>query len=139
MPTVHTAYLGNLRTQATHLQSGTSILTDAPTDNNGRGEAFSPTDLVVTALGSCIITTMGIFAQRHDINLTGSTMDITKVMSSEPPRRIAKIEIKLTMMSETELSDADRQKLIRVAHTCPVAISLHPDVEQIIDFEWGNK
>ena len=139
MPTVHTSYLGNLRTQATHLQSGTSILTDAPTDNNGRGEAFSPTDLVVTALGSCIITTMGIFAQRHDINLTGSTMDITKVMSSEPPRCISKIEIKLTMMSETELSDTDRQKLIRVAHTCPVAISLHPDVEQVIDFEWVNK
>ncbi|MCU0340361.1 MAG: OsmC family protein [Spirosomaceae bacterium] len=136
MPTAQTVYLGDLRTQATHLQSGTQILTDAPTDNHGRGEAFSPTDLVATALGSCMMTIMGIVARRDGIDLRGSSMDITKVMSAEAPRRIAKVEVKLNMLTDTELSDADRAKLERAAHTCPVALSLHPDIEQVITFEW---
>jgi uncharacterized OsmC-like protein len=111
-------------------------LTDAPTDNHGRGEAFSPTDLVATALGSCMMTIMGIVARRDGIDLRGSSMDITKVMSAEAPRRIAKVEVKLNMLTDTELSDADRAKLERAAHTCPVALSLHPDIEQVITFEW---
>lgn len=139
MPTIHTTYIGDLRTEATHLQSGTSILTDAPTDNNGRGEAFSPTDLVAGALGSCMMTIMGIVAQRHDINLVGSNMDITKIMTAQLPRKIAKIEVQLTVVSAAELSDADRQRLINAARTCPVALSLHPDIEQVISFDWQVK
>ena len=116
MATIHIDYLGDLRADCTHLQSGTHINTDAPTDNQGRGEAFSPTDLVANALGTCIITTMAIFARRDGVDLTGSSLDVTKVMTSQPPRRIARIEI--------------------IAHTCPVAISLHPDVEQAVRILW---
>ena len=136
MATVQTTYLGDLRTQATHLQSGTSILTDAPTDNQGKGEAFSPTDLVATALGSCIITTMGIVARRDGLNFNGSSLEITKVMSAEAPRRIARIEIKITMQTDVELDETTKAKYVRVAHTCPVAISLHPDLIQDVTIEW---
>ena len=136
MPTIKTTYQGNLRTQATHLQSGTSILTDSPTDNNGKGEAFSPTDLVAAALGSCMMTIMGIVAQRHDIDLQDTEMEITKVMSAELPRRIARIEINFKMHTGVAVSEDDKTKLIRAAHTCPVALSLHPDIEQVIGFEW---
>lgn len=136
MPTVQTTYLGELRTEAVHLQSGTTIITDAPTDNNGKGEAFSPTDLVAAALGSCMMTIMGIVARRDEIDLKGSQMEITKGMSAEPPRKIAKVEVKLSMLTGTELSEAEKAKLERAAHTCPVALSLHPDVEQAITFEW---
>jgi putative redox protein len=137
MPTVQTTYLGELRTEATHLQSGTKILTDAPTDNQGKGEAFSPTDLVATALGSCIITTMGIVANRDGVDLRGSNMEITKVMSSEAPRRIAQIVIKISMVTDSEWNDDMKAKYVRIAHTCPVAISLHPDVLQTVTFEWS--
>ena len=136
MPTIKTTYQGNLRTQATHLQSGTSILTDAPTDNNGKGEAFSPTDLVAAALGSCMMTIMGIVAQRHDIDLQNTEMEITKVMSAELPRRIARIEINFKMHTGVAVSEDDKTKLVRAAHTCPVALSLHPDIEQVTGFEW---
>ncbi len=137
MPTVQTVYLGDLRTQATHLQSGTTIITDAPTDNNGKGEAFSPTDLVAGALGSCMMTIMGIVARRDEIDLRGSQMEITKIMSAEPPRKIAKIAVKLSMVTATEISDTDKAKLERAAYTCPVALSLHPDIEQAVTFEWN--
>lgn len=136
MPTIKTTYQGNLRTQATHLQSGTSILTDAPTDNNGKGEAFSPTDLVAAALGSCMMTIMGIVAQRHSIDLQNTEMEITKVMSAELPRRIARIEINFKMHTGVAVSEDDKTKLVRAAHTCPVALSLHPDIEQVTGFEW---
>ena len=136
MPTIKTVYQGNLRTEATHLQSGTAILTDAPTDNNGKGEAFSPTDLVASALGSCMMTIMGMVAQRNDIDLQNSEMQITKVMSAEAPRRIARIEINCRMHTKSALSDDNKTKLIRAAHTCPVALSLHPDIEQGVGFEW---
>ncbi len=136
MPTIKTVYQGDLRTEATHLQSGRSILTDAPTDNNGKGEAFSPTDLVAAALGSCMMTIMGMVAQRSDIDLQNSEMQITKVMSAEAPRRIARIEINCRMHTKNALSDDDKTKLIRAAHTCPVALSLHPDIEQAVGFEW---
>lgn len=136
MPTVHTTYLGDLRTQATHLQSETVIITDAPLDNNGKGEAFSPTDLVAAALGSCMMTIMGIVARRDGIDLKGSQMKITKVMTAEPPRKIASIVVKLSMQTGVELSENDKAKLVRAAYTCPVALSLHPDIEQNISFEW---
>ncbi|WP_234735597.1 OsmC family protein [Tellurirhabdus bombi] len=138
MPTIRTTYLGDLRTQATHLQSGTQILTDAPIDNNGKGEAFSPTDLVAASLGSCMMTIMGIVARREGIDLTGSDMDITKVMNSEGPRRIVRIEVLLQMQTPEELPADTREKLERAAHTCPVALSLHPDIEQAIQFEWKS-
>src|SRR5207237_567430 len=135
MATIHIDYLGDLRTECVHLQSGTHINTDAPTDNQGRGEAFSPTDLVANALGTCIITTMAISARRQGIELKGSALDVTKIMTSQPPRRIARIEITLTLQASRDgdsflPDDSTRAQLETIAHTCPVAISLHPDIEQ---------
>ncbi|WP_128546075.1 OsmC family protein [Larkinella soli] len=136
MPTVFTTYQGDLRTEATHLQSGTRIITDAPTDNTGKGEAFSPTDLVATALGSCIATTMGIVARRDGIELPESEMTITKVMSKDAPRRIVRIEVDITMPPSEVFTEEYRAKMEHTAHTCPVALSLHPDIEQAIRFDW---
>jgi putative redox protein len=136
MSTVQTSYLGQLRTEATHLQSGTHIITDAPTDNHGRGEGFSPTDLVAAALGSCMMTIMGIVAHRDGLDLSHSTIDITKVMTAELPRTIAKIVVVMTMKSATVLDKATQSKFERAAHTCPVALSLHPDIEQDVTFNW---
>ncbi|WP_247233250.1 OsmC family protein [Telluribacter sp. SYSU D00476] len=137
MPTIKTEYLGELRTEATHLQSGTVIITDAPTDNQGKGEAFSPTDLVAGALGSCMITIMGIAARRDGIDLKGSEMEITKGMSADAPRRIARVEVRLNMLTDRELSAEEQARLERAAHTCPVALSLHPDIEQAVEFVWN--
>jgi uncharacterized OsmC-like protein len=136
MPTSKITYLGELRTQATHLQSGTEIITDAPTDNHGKGEAFSPTDLTATSLGSCAMTVMGIAARRDEIDFTGSQVEVTKVMSAELPRKIVKIEVTFTMQTPEELREEIKQKYIRIAHTCPVALSLHPDLEQVFNFNW---
>ncbi len=123
MPTIKTSYLGELRTQATHLQSATQLLTDAPTDNQGKGEAFSPTDLVAAALGSCMMTIMGIVARRDEIDLRGSDMEISKIMSAEAPRKIARIEITMKMLSDKVLSEDMQAKLQRAAYTCPVALA----------------
>ncbi|GAB2784880.1 OsmC family protein [Rhabdobacter roseus] len=128
--------MGELRTEATHLQSGTVLLTDAPTDNHGRGEAFSPSDLVAGALGSCMITIMGIVARRDEIDLVGTELEITKVMTAELPRRIAQVEVLLEMVTDRELAREEKAKLERAAHTCPVALSLHPDIEQVVRFNW---
>jgi len=136
MATIHIDYSGNLRTDCTHLQSGTHINTDAPTDNQGRGEAFSPTDLVANALGTCIITTMAIFARRDGIELAGSTLSVTKIMTTQPPRRIARIEVSITLQANPMPDEATRARLEKIAHTCPVAISLHPDLEQAVAIEW---
>ena len=136
MPTSKITYLGDLRTQATHLQSNETIVTDAPTDNNGKGEAFSPTDLAASALGSCAMTIMGIVAKREGLDLSGSTVEITKIMSAEMPRRIAKIEVSFKMKTPEVLSEEQKNKYVRAAHTCPVSLSLHPDIEQIFNFEW---
>ena len=140
MATIAINYLGDLRTKDTHLQSGTSIYTDAPTDNQGQGEAFSPTDLVANALGTCILTTMAIFARRNGIELAGSEASVTKIMSLEAPRRIAKIEIEMVLKSATKdglaMTDAQKTELESIAHTCPVAISLHPDLEQVVSVRW---
>lgn len=135
MPTIQTLYSGNLRTQATHLASGNSIITDAPVDNNGKGEAFSPTDLVCAALGSCMMTIMGIYADRNQIDLSGTSFEITKTMAADP-RRISKIEITFQMKSARALTDDQQEKLRRAALTCPVALSLHPEIQQIVNFNF---
>ena len=132
MNTATARYAGQLRTEATHVASGKIIQTDAPLDNHGRGEAFSPTDLVSTALGSCMMTIMGIVAERHQWNLVDSTFEIVKHMSTEPPRRIAQIDV--TFRLPASLSANDRTLLERSAHTCPVTLSLHPDVKQNVMF-----
>ncbi len=136
MPTVKTSYLGDLRTESIHLQSGNQLITDAPTDNMGKGEAFSPTDLLATATGTCMLTTMAIVAQRDGIELAGSEVDVTKIMSQTPPRRVARLEINLKLKTNIVLSAEQIQKLENTAHKCPVSLSLHPDLEQVISFEW---
>ena len=133
MPTVETLYLGGLRTEATHLKSGIKILTDAPVDNHGKGEAFSPTDLTT---GSCMLTIIGILAGKEHIELAGTHVSITKTMSVEAPRRIVKIKINASLVSDRKLSSNEQDKLECAARTCPVALSLHPDIEQLITFEW---
>ena len=132
---MHTAtarYAGHLRTEATHVASGTTIHTDAPVDNHGRGEAFSPTDLVCTGLGACMMTIMGIVAERHQLNLVDSTYTVVKHMSTEAPRRIAQIDV--TFQLPAVLSASERALLERSAHTCPVTLSLHPDIKQNVVF-----
>ena len=140
MATIHINYPGDLRTEDLHLQSGTRIYTDAPTDNQGRGEAFSPTDLVANALGTCMLTTMAIFARRDGIELARSEASVTKVMSTDAPRRITRIEIEMTLRAktadETPLTEAQQAKLEQIAHSCPVAISLHPALEQVVSVKW---
>ncbi len=136
MPTIKTTYLGDLRTDSTHLQSGNKLITDAPTDNMGKGEAFSPTDLLATATGTCILTTMAIVAQRDGIELVGSEVEVTKIMTQTPPRRIDRLEINLKLKTNIVLSSEQVKKLENTAHKCPVSLSLHPDVEQVLMFEW---
>jgi uncharacterized OsmC-like protein len=126
-------YLGDLRTTSTHLQSGTEILSDAPLDNNGKGEAFSPTDLVANALGSCMFTIMGIKARDMNVSIENSTASVTKIMQAEP-RKISAIEIIFDM----NYAPDDKTKIIleRAAMTCPVFLSLHPDIDKRITFNW---
>ncbi len=128
-------YKGTLRCVATHLQSGTDIETDAPTDNKGKGERFSPTDLVATALGTCMITTMGIKAQTMDIRLDGTRLEVTKIMVSDP-RRIGKIIVHLYFPETLQLDEKTRTILEKTARTCPVERTLHPDVELDMQFYW---
>lgn len=135
MATVETIYVGDLRSEATHLQSGTKILTDAPTDNHGKGEAFSPTDLVATALGSCMLTIMGIAASTGNFDIKGTRLEITKVMSADP-RRIG--EIKIDIHFPMEYTEKQRKILENAAQTCPVAKSLHPDCKQTFRYFYGN-
>lgn len=128
-------YLGGLRTEAQHLASQETIITDAPKDNQGKGEAFSPTDLVATALASCMITIMGIKARDLGIDLTGTQAEITKIMGTEP-RRISTLQIQLTFNSSF---DSKTQTLLeRAALTCPVAHSLHPGIRQEVFFIWPS-
>ncbi len=127
-------YKGALRTEAVHLKSGNTIITDAPVDNHGNGEAFSPTDLTVTSLGSCILTIMGIAASRKDIDINGATADIKKIMASDP-RRIARIEINITMPANN-YSDKDKKLLEKAAHHCPVGLSLHDNTEEVVSITW---
>jgi uncharacterized OsmC-like protein len=134
MSTIKSSYLGNLRTQATHVLSGNALLTDAPLDNNGKGEAFSPTDLVCAALGSCMVTIMGIVADREGVSLEGLSWKITKIMHSDP-RKIQEIQVNFHW-SGPAFSPAMSQKLKNAARTCPVALSLDPALTQTITFDF---
>ena len=126
-------YLGDLRTKSIHLQSGNEIISDAPLDNNGKGEAFSPTDTVANALASCMMTIMGIKARDMNININDSTANVTKIMKTEP-RRIGTIEIVFEMNGNFD--EKNRTVLERAAMTCPVFLSLNSDIEKRITFNW---
>lgn len=134
MSTSKVVYKGDLRTESTHLQSGTVILTDAPTDNHGRGEAFSPTDMVANSLATCMFSIMGIKAKQMDIDLVDSTADVTKVMQAEP-RKIS--EIIVTFEMKANIDEKSKTILERAAMTCPVFLSLHPDIKKTITFNWN--
>lgn len=127
-------YLGNLRTECTHEKSGNTFITDAPTDNNGKGQAFSPSDTVATALASCMMTVMGIKARDMDVDMTGTTAEVTKTMASNP-RRISKIEV--VMELPFKVDEKTRKILENTGNTCPVLQSLHPDIEKAITYNWA--
>ena len=131
---IESSYLGELRVSSTHLASNTEIITDAPVDNNGRGESFSPTDLVATALGTCMITVMGIYAEKNGILMPNVYSRTNKVMSSSP-RKISKLKIEI-IFEGNQLSEVEKQSLKNVALNCPVAKSLHPDLKQEIEFNF---
>ncbi len=136
MATLKTEHKGDLRTEITHLQSGGKVITDAPLDNNGKGEFISPTDMVAGALGSCMLTLMDMAASRMGIELKGTELDITKVMASDP-RRIGEIHIEFYFPFDC---DAKSKKILeRAADTCPVAKSLHADIKQVISYHYKEE
>lgn len=135
MVTIQLEYQGNLHCKAVHGPSQAELSTDAPTDNQGRGESFSPTDLVATALGSCMLTVMGILARTLQIDIAGATATVQKEMTSTAPRRIQSLSVRIHVPHA--LSPENQEKLIRAAHTCPVHKSLHPDIHTPIEFVWG--
>lgn len=136
MVEIQIQYQGQLRCQATHGPSKTQLVTDAPVDNMGKGESFSPTDLVATALGACMLTIMGIVAQRDNIDLSGTTVKVGKEMVTSPIRRIGKLTVEIHVPHD--ISPEQQQKLQNAAHTCPVHKSLHPDVQTPITFRFGK-
>ena len=135
MVSITFSYLGDLHCEATHGPSGTVIDTDAPKDNQGKGEAFSPTDLLATSLATCALTTMALVARRFDLDLTGATASIEKHMSAEAPRRVAALP--LTLSIPVLPSDEAREQLEAAALGCPVMRSLHPEVVKPMTFHWG--
>ena len=135
MVAIQVEYQGDLHCKAVHGPSGTELSTDAPKDNQGRGESFSPTDLVATALGTCMLTIMGIMARTLAIDIAGTTATVEKEMTATAPRMIQSLTVKIHVPHS--LSSEDQQKLERAAHTCPVHKSLHPDVQTPIEFTWG--
>lgn len=136
MPTIHTIYTGGLRTVATHLQSGNTLMTDAPLDNQGKGENFSPSDLLAASLGSCMLSIMGIAARTHGFEerLHGTEIDITKIMAAEP-RRVAEVIVEFHFPSG-DFNEKERKILEHAAHTCPVAKSLSADLKQTVVFNF---
>ena len=132
--TIETIYTGELRTQATHLASQNTIITDAPLDNNGKGEAFSPTDLLAASLGSCMLTIMGISANAHGFSIDGTKISITKIMAANP-RRVGEIIVDFTFPANN-YSDKEKILIEKAGASCPVALSLHPDLKQTINFNW---
>ncbi len=134
MATSRTIYLGDLRTENEHIRSGQKLISDAPVDNQGKGEAFSPTDLVATALSDCIMTIMGIKARDKGLDLSGTTIETTKIMANDP-RRIGEIVVEITL-PKNNFSEKEKTIFEAVTRTCPVALSLHPDVIQTIKFNW---
>ena len=135
MATIKTEYLGGLRTRGTHVKSGNALITDAPIDNKGKGEAFSPSDLLATALTSCMITIMGIAADEHGIELGNVKAETVKVMGTNP-RRVTRLEVQVNLPTGSSFSEKERQVLERAARTCPVLESLHPEMEKLIIFNW---
>ena len=133
MATIETTYLGDLRTEATHVQSGTKILTDAPVDNQGKGEAFSPTDMLSSSLASCMLTIMGIKAKSSGIDIDGTTCSVTKIMAADP-RRVA--EIQVSFKFPKQYTEKEQQLLERSALTCPVYYSLSENLKKTVDFGW---
>ncbi|MEN8116268.1 MAG: OsmC family protein [Bacteroidota bacterium] len=134
MPTIKTIYLGELRTENEHLQSGNKVITDAPTDNQGKGEFFSPTDLLATALGSCIMTIMGIIARDNGIDLKGTVVDITKIMASNP-RRVAEVIVEFSFPLKG-YTEEEKHLVESVAGASPVPLSVHPNLKQTMKFNW---
>ena len=134
MATIKTVYSGDLRTENQHLQSGNKVITDAPTDNRGKGEFFSPTDLLATALGSCIMTIMGIKARDNNIDIEGTEVEVTKIMASDP-RRVAEVVVEFNFPKKG-YTEKEKQQIESVAGTSPVPLSLHPDLKQTIRFNW---
>lgn len=135
MSTSTVVYLDTLRTEATHIQSGTSILTDAPTDNQGKGQYFSPTDLLATSLASCMLTIMGITANNHRIQMGLPEAEVLKVMASSP-RRVQEIQI-LIHFPQSNLSEKSKSILEKAALSCPVALSLNEEIKQKVSFKYG--
>ena len=132
LATVQTKYLGDLRTESVHLQSGNKLITDAPTDNQGRGEAFSPTDLLATAFGACVLTIMGIAAKTHGFDINGTEVETTKVMGTEP-RRIVEL-ITSFKFPHNNFSAKQKKILELTAKECPVFNSLHPDIKKTVTY-----
>jgi putative redox protein len=135
MVRIETEYEGDLHCTAVHTPSATELATDAPVDNQGRGETFSPTDLVATSLGTCMLTTMGIVARTLGVDLNGAKATVEKGMSVTPPRKINRLSVTIRIPQTT--SPENRQRLENTAHNCPVKKSIHPDIETPIDFVWG--
>ena len=131
---INATYEGQLRTSAKHGPSGSLVETDAPADNHGRGERFSPTDLLATSLGTCMMTIMGIFAERNEIDLTGTRVKVLKEMTPEPPRRVAKLTVEMTLPLPGDHPKAGA--IEKAAMTCPDFLSLHPDIEKPVTFHW---
>lgn len=128
-------YLGNLRTEAIHEQSGTKLVCDAPLDNHGKGESFSPTDLVATALGACMLTIMGISAETYGYDIVGTTLETEKIMGTNP-RRIVEIKIVFNFPKDREFTAQQKRVIEAAARTCPVANSLHPDIKKTLVFNY---
>lgn len=136
MATALITYKGDLRNIAIHNNSGVEITSDAPVDNHGKGEAFSPTDLTATSLGLCMMTIMGIYAKKNNLDLLNSTLAVTKIMSTDLPRRIVQINVDINIKTTNNLTEEVKSTLVNAAHTCPVALSLHPDIKQLVTFNW---
>lgn len=135
MTKMKTTYLGNLRTEIEHLQSGTKIITDAPLDNHGKGESFSPTDMFASALASCMLTIMGISAESYGFSIDGTTVETEKVMGTNP-RRVVEIIVDIHFPAGNNYTDKEKRLIESAAKTCPVSNSLHPEIKKTINFHY---
>ena len=136
MPTVSGTYESELRCKAVHVASGSELITDAPVDNQGLGRTFSPTDLVAAAMGTCMMTIMGIWARRHGVDLAGTTFSVDKRMSADAPRRIVGLDVRFDVA--TPLDAEQKARLEQMAKACPVHHSIHPDIECKLTFDWRD-
>ena len=135
---INVSYLGQLHCEAVHGPSGASLATDAPTDNGGKGASFSPTDLVATALGTCVLTILGLVAQRHEIDLHGTTVQVTKEMITQPVRRIGSLRTVVTVPKGLVVDSSMRERMEMAARKCPVHQSLHPEINAPIEFVYES-